>query len=283
MQIHKWFQNLNDNKKRLFFFRGSWSVSRQKNGREKYTTLFKYELCSGPALKLKVETGGESAVMLILGLGFFTAYLSFPFLGYGYKETTTGFYLFDWSLVWSFMRHPHESSSRDPWYKSFYFRIDDFFLGRREVLEHSIMNGEDLFFTLGGKEFKINSVEFKKRRNFRRHIPYSLFHSSWISVDIKCENPPMRSGKGENSWDCGDDGCYGLSGGWDKSEPSWMKPNEHLKLAVDYYVGHVMKDAKRYGSGSGDRGINYKDEYVYIGRKPRPEDANCASVEGSPI
>lgn len=85
----------------------------------------------------------------------------------------------------------------------------------------------------------------------------------------------MRSGKGENSWDCDDDGTYGLYCCWDKSLPipTWQNTEECLELAVNMYVKGVLKDARRYGTTDKEnRGFNLEDVYTYIGIKK--EDKN---------
>ena len=75
----------------------------------------------------------------------------------------------------------------------------------------------------------------------------------------------MRAGKGENSWDCDDDGSFGMSMPWKHKEtPRWDNGELCAKLAVKDYVESVLKDAKRYGSGSGERGIKFNDKFEYI-------------------
>lgn len=285
MKFHKWFQNLNESKKQLFHFRGTWSLWwHNKLGRHTDLQLLRYEFSSGRNLRFEIGFGEDPGISFSIGLFLFSVYLTFPFFNVRAGRRVTGFYFHEWVFVWSFWKNPWERSNKDPFWRSWYFRIDDFFLGSSETLEDDIIGGEDLFFTLGGKEFKIDSVQFKRKRRFRRFIPYSLYHNTWVSIEIKCDKPPMHSGKGENSWDCGDDATYGLYCSWDKNKPSWKNSKESMKLAVDYYVEHVLKDTKRYGGSESERGVKNSDVYVYIGRKPNPQDANCAQVEaGSPI
>lgn len=84
---------------------------------------------------------------------------------------------------------------------------------------------------------------------------------------MEIEKPPMRAGKGENSWDLDDDGCFGMSAPWDKTPPTWKTRDQCAREAVAYYVESAMRDAKRYGSGDGERGINWRDSFEYIGRQ----------------
>lgn len=55
------------------------------------------------------------------------------------------------------------------------------------------------------------------------------------------QKPPAFSGKGENSWDCGDDGIYGCS--FDVS----VSGQETIEGAINAYIAKVIENRKRYG------------------------------------
>lgn len=277
-----WFQNLNENKKQLFAFRGSV-------GRDWNKTWFSYEFSSGRNLALKYTHGDDDGLpsRLRLGLGFFTIYLSFSLPKSWYfkrkciatwdnnrefwitDEREYGFYFYRWAFVWSWHKRPHESSRRDPWWSSAYIHIDDLILGKPECLTDELGSIEDVFFEVGEKEFKMDKIKWDKTRRFRRRIPYSLFHRTFYGVQMEIENPPMIAGKGENSWDIDDDGSFGMSAPWDGPRVTWKNRDECAEIAVRYYVNSALKDARRYGSGSGDRGISRDDSFQYIGRKTK--------------
>jgi hypothetical protein len=260
--VRYWFQNLNEKKHKLFYFRGSISSS---DNNKKY---LKYEFSSGRSLKLKYSYGDDGP-QWTLGLLFFTVYLTSPIFRVPSISTGRdyGFYFYEWAFVWSWHARQFEHNSSDQWWMHQYFRIDDFFLGKPESLIDELGKEENIWFKIGDKEFKMDSIKWTRGRSFRRHIPYSLFHKTWYSVNMEIEKPPMHSGKGENSWDCGDDGCFGLSAPWNFEPPKWSTTKESAKLAVQYYVEHVLKDAKRYGVSSGERGIRADLAWEYIGRK----------------
>lgn len=66
--------------------------------------------------------------------------------------------------------------------------------------------------------------------------PYRVRISSYIDMP----HPPQFAGKGENSWDCDDDGIYG------------MGTNEAtVGGAVGEYVKAVLKNRERYGAARG--------------------------------
>lgn len=264
-----WFQNLKKENKssKLFHFRGCVYTKNNRN------ELIHYEFSSGPALRFEFKISPYPRLSLSLGLIFFKAYLTLPFFKFNIKESlNSGFCFYENALVWSWMKKEWECGARGgQWYKSFYFHIDDFVLGKSERLENEIAAVDDIYFKLGDKEFKINKIKWEKNRSFRRHIPYTLFHKTWYSLNIKIDKPPMHSGKGENSWDCGDDGTYGLSCAWKHAPPTWKYDDVKFaaEIATSIYVEGVLKDAKRYGGSSSATGINSKDVYEYIGLKPK--------------
>lgn len=57
-----------------------------------------------------------------------------------------------------------------------------------------------------------------------------------LSSNIEVPAPPRFAGKGENSWDCGDDGIYGMSS-------SELSPAS----VVGQYVKRVLENRERYG------------------------------------
>lgn len=140
--------------------------------------------------------------------------------------------------------------------------------GYLPILNNNITEISDVYFIIGNKEFKIDSIKWERSRSFRRHIPYSIYHKTWYSFDLEIKNPPQFSGKGENSWDCGDDGICGLSSVWKDEIPNWTNREECAKKAAIHYIESVFNNAKRYGGSSGKNGIRHGLPYQYIGRKP---------------
>lgn len=280
--MHSWFQNLNDDGRHLIHFRGSVGSNWDR-------TWFRYELSSGPALALKLTHGetlnDHEATQIRLGLFFFSVWLTFrlPKKFYFKKKCIAtwdnnrefyltegrdyGFYFHDWAFVWSFHAKVMESCSSDPWWMRAYIHLDELVFGKWERLEDKLVSTENVFFKIGDKEFKMDSIHWYRNRRFRRFIPYSLYHSTYYKVEMKIDKPPMRAGKGENSWDCGDDGTYGMTGLWQHEIPSYLNREDCTKKAIQIYIENVMADAKRYGGGDGERGIRANLPYEYIGRK----------------
>jgi len=286
--MYNFFQNLNESKKKLFHFRGAFA--RDYNSR-----IFSYEVYTGPALKLKYQHGEaedlDASSRLTIGLFFITVCLSFylPDSWYFKRKCVAtwdngrefyivrgreyGFYFYNWAFVWSWHNKINESSAKDPWWMRQYIHLDELIIGKLERLEDSLIEAENIWFKLGDKEFVMDSIKWERNRSFRRFIPYSLFHRTWYSVKMDIKKPPMVSGKGENSWDCGDDGTFGLSAPWRFDIiPNWTNRQECIRLAIQYYVDGVLKDAFRYGGSSSERGVNRDSVYSYIGTKPTEQE-----------
>lgn len=280
--MYYWFQNLNESGGKLFYFRGNIGSAYNR-------IWFRYEICSGPALSFQIIHGeagdsGEST-QISFGLFFFKIYITFflPDSWYFQRKCVAtwdgnrefylvqgreyGFYFYEWSFVWKFHAKVHESSTKDPWWMHQYIHIDELFVGKQEILSDKLTSAEDIFFTIGNKEFKIDSIQFERNRRFRRFIPYALYHRTSYRAEIKIKNPPMFSGKGENSWDCGDDAIYGMSYSWDHLIPNWQNTNECINLATEDYIKHVLKNAKRYGGSDSETGIRASLPYSIVGRK----------------
>lgn len=296
--MHFWYQNLNESGRNLFHFRGSVGRDYRKN-------WFKYEVASGPELIFKYTHGqcgdGDATSTLAIGLLFCTVYLTFslPKSWYFKKRCIAtwdnnrefyliegrqyGFYFYEWAFVWSWHSKVHESSSSDPWWMSQYIHLDELLLGKMECLEDSLhADCSNVKFLLDGKEFTMDEIKWVRRRRFRRFIPYSLWHHTYYSCEKKIEKPPMCAGKGENSWDCGDDGAFGCYGPWRHERPTWNNRDACARIAVDEYVESFKRDARKYGRGSGERGMHKDAKYEYIGivREPVTAGSQDSRVEG---
>ena len=277
--MYWFFQNLKkeDREKRLFHFRGTVG----QRG-------FRYEIASGPALALEYQHGeacdNESSSMIRVGFLFFTVYLIFYLPSKWYLQRKCiatwdnnrefylvdgrryGFYFFEWNCSWSFHAKINESSSKDPWWMRGYWSIPSLIFGRIETMKDEAWpKGKDVKFSLGGKEFVVDEVKWIIYHNFRRRVPFALYRKRWVSVDMRLSKPPMYSGKGENSWDCGDDGSYGLHCSWPYELPTYKTVERDLELAVELYVEHVMDDVRRYGGSSSERGVSRDAVFKYIG------------------
>lgn len=255
----------------------------------------------GKSLRFKYQHGecddSQASSQLAVGLFFFTMYWTFhlPERFYFHRKCIAtwdnnkefmlvvgrdyGFYFYDWAFVWSFHAKINGSSARDPWWMRQYIHLDELVFGKTEIQREKIIDIENVVFSLDGKEFVMDLIEWIRYTRFRRFIPWSIYHTKQISVDMKIESPPMYSGKSENSWDCGDDGTFGSHQPWHYEKPSYLNRDKMAQLAVDLYVGGVLKDVAKRGGSTSNRGISRGAEYVYLGRKLIPDPAKLPSLK----
>jgi hypothetical protein len=137
-----------------------------------------------------------------------------------------------WASLWA---NPNEWNRSDPWYRqSHSFHFVDFMLGRHKHTEETIETRDVLIpMPEGSYPATVRMVRAKWKR------------SRWFGVnrtcaDVKIEKGIPVEGKGENSWDCGEDATYGL----------WMPNVTSVEDAIGKVVASCLKDRKKYGTPS---------------------------------
>lgn len=272
--MYYWFQDLNESGRRWFHFRGSI-------GRAWDQMWFKYELATGPALSFRL-TPEEGKTRFSFGMGFVTLYLTIyglrvPLLT---KGREFGFYWHEWTFRAFFGSQPWESSSSDPWYYKINFCPPDFLFGQAVYFTKEVMKSySPQHFMFRGKEYVMDSIVVEDSFWFRPRIPFSLYHKKMRGMDLKINNPPRRAGKGENSWDCGDDATYGVSRQYNGPEVTWANEKAVFEYCVRTYCDGVMKDIGRYGRASGDTALDSKvSDFSFIGTKREPTNDSGQQV-----
>lgn len=263
------------------WFHHRWFFNTKKNA-------YNIEIASGPSLRFEFQRGeagdAQEGSQIIFGFLFFTIYLTFPLPSWMLEQKKCiatwdnnrefylvqgrkyGFYFYEWAFVWHFHSKVNESSSKDPWWMSIYFHIDEFFLGKKERVQRKWNERENIYFSIDGQEFKINHIKWTSCNWFRTYIPYSIYNRELFYVDIEIKKPPVFSGKGENSWDCGDDGIYGIHRVWNGPKPTYKVIGEITEIATKMYFDSVMESVRRYGGSN--KGVKNKfAEYKFIGCK----------------
>lgn len=195
---------------------------------------FRFEWClRRKACSLGLQTDGDSG-----GLTFnwalppvslwFTAPVRF-----GQRDYRSRNYfdlgIHDNAIWWQFGGDRMSWSSKTPKWKNGNFKLDDFFLGKLnyvagepEVSEVKIPMPEGAYAA---------TVEMRDDRWERPR--WRTFRMRRAKVDIAQGIP--HEGKGENSWDCGEDRLWG-----------WSGPAENVEDAVAKTVQSVLKSRRRY-------------------------------------
>lgn len=145
-----------------------------------------------------------------------------------------GFSLNKQSLSLSLWEDPMESDGRDPWWWRKYIFFDDFFLGKAKC-STEVLEEKDTVVPMPEKSYeahaKLMMYTWKRPRWFTKQLKR-------VQIDVP-EGIP-HEGKGENSWDCGEDRTFGMTTGECSS----------IAQGVGDLVGSVLRDRVRYGGWS---------------------------------
>jgi hypothetical protein len=145
-------------------------------------------------------------------------------------------YWFEGTLCFTPWAREMEWRATDPWWvKGATFNPTDFLLGKRNH-EHIIHSEYEPVLVPMPEGCYVAQMRREERRWTRPRWPWwpSKIVQKYIEISIDGGIP--FEGKGENSYDCGEDGLWGCS------SESWS-----LERAAAHVVESVLKDRKRYG------------------------------------
>jgi hypothetical protein len=121
-------------------------------------------------------------------------------------------------------------------------------------------------FWFRGKKYQMDEIKIEKCFWFRSRIPFGLYKKERTAMRLDIKKPPGYQGKGENSWDCGDDATYGLSSEYEGPDPTWKNREQVFEWCCKAYCEQVSKSIKRYGRASDDRDMPAdKSWFKFIG------------------
>ena len=280
-------QNLKNNLSgSLVHFRGSISLTNNRNKYIRYEFLINKKIRFDLNLELDKS---EGEILTNTSFLFVTIYLRFPkkFKNYDNRKFGFSFYNFcsDYIFTWNWNVDPDSFSSKTPKYKHIYLVLNDVLFGQVLVINTSISDWKDRYFSVRGKEYKMDSIELTKAVRFRSRIPYFLYNKSAYYIEFKITNPPEYSGK----W--GDDGSYGLSrlvDNFTMPDDIW-KHDTREKYAqlflFNFYIENFKDNLRRYGRASHDRELpSDVIDFHYIGVKsnltPKEHDNIEVSILG---
>lgn len=141
------------------------------------------------------------------------------------------------ATIWWSVWHTADSwESGTPWWQYGCFHFWDFLAGKpkyssRILSEHAV----ELAFPEGVYSAKVQLKE-------AQWVRARWFTQRWCNAEVTLEKPPAVPGKGENSWDCGEDAIYSLS-----------CPAATLEEAMAKYTEAVYNSRRRHGGS-----VNWK-------------------------
>ncbi len=152
-----------------------------------------------------------------------------------------------------------EWNRRDPWYvRGLTFHIDDFLLGDRKHTVADIGQPQRIAIALDGHSY-LGTATFK-RRTWKRHRWFALVREE-CEIEMDAGHGLPRAGKGENSWDCGDDAVCG----WGIEGPPTQAT---VDAAIAKGINTCLDYRKRYGEPS-----------VYGPREIKPAGEELAAAQ----
>ena len=131
-------------------------------------------------------------------------------------------------------------SSREPWWMRWKLDIVETIFGRTQHTEREISRVETVI-PMPEKSYPC-LVVMKSEIWKRRRLPWAS--QKIVRAHIDCKEGVPHPGKGENSWDCGDDATFGLT-----------CPAETVEQGIAKFVESVLRSRRRYGGS-----VNWKQE-----------------------
>lgn len=206
-----------------------------------------------PGLAVGIEKGGydNNRIQAHLSLFLFTIYLSRSFRRcFEDRELSVSWH--DGSL-WLKLWCDDEYHSRRPWHRNTVcLHVVQWFTGRPRC---ETVEGEYVPCVVPMPEGAYRARAKPETRTWTYRFGVKRVRESWW-LDVEDRGGIPFQGKGENSWDCGDDGLCGIGG-------------DTLEKAIGNAVASALKSRRRYGHTSETRG-----RVVYA----RPE--NGTATEG---
>jgi hypothetical protein len=147
------------------------------------------------------------------------------------EETEIAIRWFEGGLRWSFWHPTMEWSSRTPKWRNGHFDPADFLLGRHKYSSEELST-ENVEVPMPEKTYA-GTVTLTRDTWKRPRWPFSR---SIYRANIEVEGGVPHPGKGENSWDCGEDATYGMT-----------CPARTAEQAVGKLVESVLSSRRRYG------------------------------------
>lgn len=153
---------------------------------------------------------------------------------HGYE---TGFYVSDWTLRIKVWREWCAGwNSKDRWWqrREWSFNPVDFAFGHLQYSGQPVETSEDEA-AFPERTYKLK-VEIVKATWRRKRWPWWPLKKTLYRATITSDRPVPEPGKGENSWDCGEDATYGLT----------CTASTRVE-AVTQFIESVLRTRARYG------------------------------------
>jgi hypothetical protein len=143
--------------------------------------------------------------------------------------------MFEWSIHLGLWEHEHDWNRSDPWWvRGVHLDLKDFVLGKTKYSTTETAPQQRVRIGLDDRVYE-GTAKFE-RCTWKRPWWFTKIRDSvWIDMDKG--HGLLHSGKGENSWDCGDDALcgFGTSG-------------TSVEAAIQHGIDTVQEYRRKYGN-----------------------------------
>lgn len=149
----------------------------------------------------------------------------------GHENREITFSIYEWTARWVFWKDDDSWSRGTSRWRQGHLNLPDFFFGDLKF-ERRILKQENVSIPMPEKNYP--AVVTLDEATWKR--PRWPFTKRRLGADVKLTKPIPTPGKGENSWDCGEDAIYQLSCGADS-----------IAEAIGKTVASAMESRFRHG------------------------------------
>ncbi len=189
-----------------------------------------------PSLDFSIREGEWKSLVVHFNLLGFSLYWTVPWKWATQRGRRWGWSFHDWSFWWSFAETDdwHRGDSR---WRRFNLDFKRLLMGGMKC---DTVEGETVDAVVPMPEGSYPAKITKETRTWRRtRVPW--WRKVRVDYNISIDGGIPFMGKGENSWDCGDDGLWGTGG-------------DSPEAAIANAVKSALKARRRYGECASTKG-----------------------------
>jgi hypothetical protein len=185
----------------------------------------------------------DDAFLFRLSLWFFSLYVGLSsarlyrlssWLRKGsYEPRSISLRVFDWAIWYECWAPAHSWSRGEPWWMRWTWHPLDTFFGRMQHSVRDVVSSTATVIPMPEKAYPC-VVVIQEEVWKRSRLPWASTVLRRAHIDVPGGVP--FPGKGENSWDCGDDATHSMT-----------CPAETVEQGVARFVESVLRDRRRYG------------------------------------
>lgn len=180
---------------------------------------------------IKVGVDDESGFVVSFGFGFYVHLSYCPSWLRVRRTREIALSFHDGGFFWSVWRDPMGGWDRSvPKWREGAWYPANFFLGRVNYTTREVEKRE-VSVPMPEKAYPATATLFESTWKRPRWFPERLMR---VTIDVPGGIP--KEGKGENSWDCGEDATFGIT-----------CPARSIPEGIGHLVGSVLKDRVKYG------------------------------------